>query len=72
VFLELQAGTAEISIIAQPPPVAGRCPFTKPLAEKGAIQRVAGCSVFLYGFAKNALNNIEDDHLHDLRTLAAT
>jgi len=33
--------------------------------------RAAGRAVFLYGFAKNALDNIEDDELHDLRTIGA-
>lgn len=33
--------------------------------------RVAGRAVFLYGFAKNTLDNIEDDQLHDLRTIGA-
>ena len=33
--------------------------------------RAAGRAVFLYGFAKNTLDNIEDDQLHDLRTIGA-
>jgi hypothetical protein len=33
--------------------------------------RVAGRAVILYGFAKNTLDNIEDDQLHDLRTIGA-
>jgi len=33
--------------------------------------RAAGRAVFLYGFSKNALDNIEDDQLHDLRIIGA-
>jgi len=33
--------------------------------------RAAGRAVFLYGFSKSAQDNIEDDQLHDLRTIGA-
>ena len=33
--------------------------------------RAAGRAVFLYGFAKNDLDNIEDDQLDDLRIIGA-
>ena len=33
--------------------------------------RAAGRAVLLYGFSKSSLDNIEDDQLHDLRTIGA-
>jgi len=33
--------------------------------------RAVGRAVLLYGFSKSSLDNIEDDQLHDLRTIGA-